>query len=254
MAFTDDWNTKIDVSLADFADLAFKTDGIDFIYGWLATGILWPVKDALATGDPEAMAALREIAGSSSPLVADAARKWADDRTAAGELALAADRSADLRRALDLLLRNVDGLSRFAAALQRGISVTVEGDLPEMIRNVLVTNSGLSSIGTLDRRLSSSAATAKTTTSTASSRPEVFISYSRKDADIARELHRALSDERFSLWRDRAEMKVGVNWWEQIQQAISTVHTLRLLLSPHARESKVRRQQRFYSLRTRKRV
>ena len=43
--------------------------------------------------------------------------------------------------------------------------------------------------------------------------PRIFISYSRKDEDFAREVRRELETHEFPLWQDRPRMEGGVDWW-----------------------------------------
>ncbi len=67
----------------------------------------------------------------------------------------------------------------------------------------------------------------------------VFISYSRANTDFARDLYDKLAALEFRLWRDRSEMEAGENWWQQIQEAIRSVETMVLVLSPQALASPV---------------
>ncbi|MBX3065651.1 MAG: toll/interleukin-1 receptor domain-containing protein [Anaerolineae bacterium] len=55
---------------------------------------------------------------------------------------------------------------------------------------------------------------------------QIFISYSRVDADFARTLYAELAALGFTLWRDRSEMEGGENWWLQIEEAIRGVETM----------------------------
>lgn len=76
------------------------------------------------------------------------------------------------------------------------------------------------------------------TSATADSK-QIFLSYSRADVDYARALSAELAALGFSLWRDRADMEGGENWWQQIEAAIRGVDTVLLLLSESALASKV---------------
>ncbi|GAB4552586.1 MAG: hypothetical protein OHK0023_20800 [Anaerolineae bacterium] len=71
------------------------------------------------------------------------------------------------------------------------------------------------------------------------SRRDVFISYSRANTDFAYDLYTRLTALGYSLWRDRSELLGGDNWWLQIQEAIQSVDTMVLVLSPKALESRV---------------
>ncbi len=68
---------------------------------------------------------------------------------------------------------------------------------------------------------------------------QLFISYSRVDADYARALSAELVALGFTLWRDRDDMEGGENWWQQIEDAIRGVDTMLLLLSETALASKM---------------
>ncbi|MFN8418187.1 MAG: TIR domain-containing protein [Anaerolineae bacterium] len=72
---------------------------------------------------------------------------------------------------------------------------------------------------------------------------QIFISYSRVDADFARTLTAELAALGFTLWRDRSEMEGGENWWLQIEEAIRGVETMVLCLSEKALESPVVRKE-----------
>jgi WD40 repeat protein len=67
----------------------------------------------------------------------------------------------------------------------------------------------------------------------------VFISYSRANDEFARRLYNQLATLDFKLWRDRSEMEAGEAWWEQIQEAIRSVETMVLVLSPQALDSPI---------------
>lgn len=62
----------------------------------------------------------------------------------------------------------------------------------------------------------------------------IFISYSRANAAFAIDLYFTLKEIGFTLWRDRSEMEAGKDWWQQIQEAIRSVETVVLVLSPTA--------------------
>jgi hypothetical protein len=78
--------------------------------------------------------------------------------------------------------------------------------------------------------------------------PHIFISYARSDGErVATQLRRRLSEEHgFSLWRDRADLEGGKDWWQQIVEALQHVEYLVLVLTPAALHSEmVRREWRL---------
>ncbi len=62
----------------------------------------------------------------------------------------------------------------------------------------------------------------------------IFISYSRANAGFAINLYVTLKELGFTLWRDRSELEAGKDWWQQNQEAIRSVETMVLVLSPTA--------------------
>ncbi len=67
--------------------------------------------------------------------------------------------------------------------------------------------------------------------------PEVFISYSRKDADYAEVLRGRLRDAGFSSWIDLEGLQAGEEWCQEIDQAIRDSVALVVLLTPASRAS-----------------
>lgn len=51
----------------------------------------------------------------------------------------------------------------------------------------------------------------------------VFLSYSRRDAEIARRLSTDLQGRGFEVWYDKAQLRPGVPWEDEIKQAIDRV-------------------------------
>jgi WD40 repeat protein len=64
--------------------------------------------------------------------------------------------------------------------------------------------------------------------------PKIFISYSRKDEDFARQLATDLDRLGASVWIDVDDIPPGVNWSSAIQQGLDDCDTLVLVMSPDA--------------------
>ncbi len=79
--------------------------------------------------------------------------------------------------------------------------------------------------------------------------PRVFISYARKDGELAaRDLRRRLvaGPPALTVWQDRAELEGGVGWWKQITDALDVVEFLVLVMTPAAqRSAMVQREWRY---------
>jgi len=63
-----------------------------------------------------------------------------------------------------------------------------------------------------------------------SEKPRIFISYSRKDEHFAHEVRAALKEHEFPLWQDRPRMEGGVDWWQQITEALDVVEYMVLIV------------------------
>ncbi|CAN1212791.1 TIR domain-containing protein [Tumidithrix helvetica PCC 7403] len=71
-----------------------------------------------------------------------------------------------------------------------------------------------------------------------SSAPKVFISYSRKDAEIADRIIDALDATGLSVWVDRREIKPGDSFLEKMSQGIGNANYILALFSDAARQSR----------------
>lgn len=161
MAFIEEWQTRLDNSLAAFAQLATTTDDIDFTYGILATAVLWPTRRALQDYDPDAIAAVRQASASTGKalkLILTAVEDWKDDRLAAAKsLATATHTAPELRPLLDKLIAHFDAGTRFAAHLvQAHLSSASSGpardqtfEIAEQIKAALVNIGGFTNIQAL---------------------------------------------------------------------------------------------------------
>jgi DnaJ-class molecular chaperone len=67
--------------------------------------------------------------------------------------------------------------------------------------------------------------------------PIVFISYSRTDSDFVGQLEVSLQSSGFRTWVDRSEMKGGLDWLSQIQEALDQCQVVVVVLSPMSMQS-----------------
>lgn len=66
---------------------------------------------------------------------------------------------------------------------------------------------------------------------------KVFISYSRKDQDFAKQLAKSLLQIGFSVWLDIEDIPAGVKWSTAIQNALQTSEAMLVILSPDSMSS-----------------
>ncbi|MCA9889735.1 MAG: toll/interleukin-1 receptor domain-containing protein [Anaerolineae bacterium] len=71
----------------------------------------------------------------------------------------------------------------------------------------------------------------------------IFISYSSEDADFARYLQVLLTAQGFGVWLDQRRLEPGVDWWDEIEQGVTTSSAFIVIMSPESHDSKwVRRE------------
>lgn len=71
----------------------------------------------------------------------------------------------------------------------------------------------------------------------------IFISYSSEDADFARYLQALLNNQGFRVWLDQRRLQPGVDWWDEIEQGVTTCSAFVVIMSPESQDSKwVRRE------------
>lgn len=70
-------------------------------------------------------------------------------------------------------------------------------------------------------------------------KPTIFISYSHKDADFARQLVNDLKPRAKSVWFDEISIRPGRYWDDEIESGISATDVLLSLLSPNLLDSKI---------------
>jgi DnaJ-class molecular chaperone len=67
--------------------------------------------------------------------------------------------------------------------------------------------------------------------------PTIFISYSRTDIAFVDRLEASLKSSGFRIWVDRSEMKGGLDWLDQVQEALDHCQAVLVVLSPDAAQS-----------------
>lgn len=78
--------------------------------------------------------------------------------------------------------------------------------------------------------------------------PKIFISYARSDGeDFARHLRSEIESAGLSVWQDRTHMEGGVDWWQQIQEALDKSVVMVLIATPAAILSPVVRKEWSYA-------
>ena len=82
---------------------------------------------------------------------------------------------------------------------------------------------------------------------------DVFISYSRKDADFMRRLHAALSSQGRDVWVDWEDIPLTANWWQEICAAIEAADTFIFIISPDSIASEVCRNEIEHAVQNNKR-
>lgn len=68
---------------------------------------------------------------------------------------------------------------------------------------------------------------------------DIFISYSRKDANFMRRLHAALSEHGRDVWVDWEDIPLTANWWQEICAAIEAADAFIFIISPDSIASEV---------------
>ncbi len=61
---------------------------------------------------------------------------------------------------------------------------------------------------------------------------DVFISYSRKDVEFARQLTASLEEHGADVWFDQADIHAGVKWSSAIQQGLRDAKAMIVIISP----------------------
>ena len=71
---------------------------------------------------------------------------------------------------------------------------------------------------------------------------DVFISYSRRDADVASTIRGTLETAGVRCWIDTRDERAGLNWAEQIVSALKSSRAVVLIHSRHTANSAVPRE------------
>jgi hypothetical protein len=83
---------------------------------------------------------------------------------------------------------------------------------------------------------------------------DVFISYSRRDADFAHRLNAALAAQDRDVWVDQEDIPAIAEWRSEIQQAIEAAGAVLFVITPDSARSEVCRQEIEHAVRYRKRL
>ncbi|MEQ8675631.1 MAG: TIR domain-containing protein [Aggregatilineales bacterium] len=68
---------------------------------------------------------------------------------------------------------------------------------------------------------------------------DVFISYSRRDGDFARQIHATLKAHSYDIWMDWEDIPLTANWWEEIKRGIEGADSFAFIVSSHSIESPI---------------
>ena len=82
----------------------------------------------------------------------------------------------------------------------------------------------------------------------------LFVSYSRKDIDAARQLTEAFVRENLDFWIDWEGIPPTVDWWREIEKGIEEADAFRFLMSPDSVASKVCGQELEHAIKNGKRL
>ncbi|MBC6938089.1 MAG: TIR domain-containing protein [Chloroflexi bacterium] len=84
--------------------------------------------------------------------------------------------------------------------------------------------------------------------------PHVFISYSRKDVDFAAHLHEALAQRQKDVWRDKEDIPLTADWWQEICAGIEAADNFLFIISPDSVRSDVCRREIEHAVSNNKRL
>src|ERR1051325_10845999 len=87
-----------------------------------------------------------------------------------------------------------------------------------------------------------------------SARPDVFVSYSRRDQEFVRGLHSALTAARRDVWVDWEDIPPSADWLGEIERAIESADTVVFVLSPDSVSSKTCRHECSHAAQCNKRI
>ena len=82
----------------------------------------------------------------------------------------------------------------------------------------------------------------------------LFISYSRKDIEVARSLTEAFNGQGLDFWIDWEGIPPTVDWWKEIEKGIEEADIFLFLISPDSAKSQVCKQEIEYAAKNGKRL
>jgi len=82
----------------------------------------------------------------------------------------------------------------------------------------------------------------------------IFISYSRKDIDFARQIVDALSENDLDTWIDWQSIPKGEDWKQEIDRGIEGAETFIFLMSPDSAKSEICNLEIAHALNNNKRI
>ncbi|MFW6097419.1 MAG: ATP-binding protein, partial [Chloroflexota bacterium] len=151
MSFEQQWRERLPESLAAFAALAVEKGGADFTYGYLAAGVLWPVREEIQRRDDEVIDLLTDLIPVAYKRVRQVIDDWPEEKVAAAQaLSAATGSSSELREGLRKLVEHFDAATTFARHVQPHI-VSEEGQTYtiDQIKAALVNVGGIMNIQSL---------------------------------------------------------------------------------------------------------
>jgi len=83
---------------------------------------------------------------------------------------------------------------------------------------------------------------------------DLFISYSRKDKEAARQLAEAFKARELEVWIDWEGIDPTVDWWKEVEQGIEGADNFLVLISPDSESSPVCKQELDHAVRNGKRL
>ena len=69
--------------------------------------------------------------------------------------------------------------------------------------------------------------------------PDIFLSYSRRNGEFVRRLHKLLADAGKDIWVDFEDIPLSSSWWEEIREGIEASDTFVFVLSPDSVSSPI---------------
>lgn len=83
---------------------------------------------------------------------------------------------------------------------------------------------------------------------------DIFISYSRKDAEFVRQLHTALDQNGRDTWVDWEDIEYAEDWWQKIRGGIEESNSFIFVITPHSADSQVCYNEVEHALQNGKRI